>query len=341
MFFLILTSSVMPVLGLGVQVTIPSSGTIRTMLFDGWLAYWAQTTGFNIFQANVDVFRELCLYWYQFTGGPAPERFPGAADESAIISYAKGEGVKVYATIRGYAEPSVSPTLADPVLRAAHIAALVNLAVTMGYDGIDIDYEGLKAADRDNFSTFMDELSVALHAENKLLSVCVAAKTSEPGTWDLPKAQDWTRLGQICDRVRIMCYDYHWSTSKPGPLAPITWVDSVIKFAVTVIPREKVVMGVPFYGYDWIAGGAGTGVTWVTSMATASKYGATIQWDDTSKAPWFTYVDGGVRHEVWFENAKSLEPKLAVAKKYSIGGICAWRLGNEDPENWNVIRNQV
>lgn len=307
------------------------------MLVDAWLVYWDQENGFNDIKANADVFREISPFWYQFTGSPSPGLFPGAEDME-IVNYAHTHGIKVIPTIRDDAGVSPSVVINNSSLRAQHIANLVNLTVSMNYDGIDIDYEGLKASDRNAFSTFMSELGTALHARNKLLTMAAAAKTSEPGNWDGAIAHDYVALGQSCDRIRIMCYDYSGPWTTPGPIAPITWVDQVIAFAVTVIPKDKVVLGIPFYGYDWPSDGKE--VSYTGAMALASQYGATVQWDTASNSPYFNYVVNGVSHSVWFENAQSLTPKLAVTQKYGIRGVCAWRLGNEDPEDWNVIRNQ-
>ena len=115
----------------------------------------------------------------------------------------------------------------------------MNLAAAGGYDGIDLDYENLRASDRAAFTSFVQHLAGALHAQGKLLTVNVYAKTSEPGTWDGPQAQDWWAIGQAADQVRIMTYEYSWSTSPPGPIAPVNWVNDVIGYATSQIPPGK------------------------------------------------------------------------------------------------------
>jgi spore germination protein len=128
----------------------------------------------------------------------------------------------------------------NPQLRTVNITNLVNLAITGGYDGIDLDYENLRATDRTAFTTFVREVASALHAQGKLLTVNVYAKTSEPGTWDGPRAQDWQAIGQVADQVRIMTYEYSWSTSSAGPISPVNWVNDVIAFARSQIAPEKI-----------------------------------------------------------------------------------------------------
>ncbi len=309
------------------------------MQIDAWLVYWDQINGFNDIKANSNNFREVSPFWYQFTGSPITKKFPGAEDIE-IIDYAHAQGIEIIPTIRDNADSSPSKIINDPSLSKQHIENLVNLTIAMNYDGIDIDYETLNASDRNAFSIFTSELSAALHAEKKLLTVCVSAKTSEPGSGNSSRSQDWYEIGSCCDSIRIMCYDYHWRKSASGPIAPNTWVETVIKLALSLIPKEKIVLGIPSYGYDWPKDGTGTSVTWDSSMKTALMHRSEIHWNNIFEAPWFTYIDGGILHEVWFENALSLSSKLDLAKKYKINGVCLWRLGGEDPEIWNVIRSK-
>ena len=132
------------------------------------------------------------------------------------------------------------------------------------------------------------------------------AKTSEPGTWDGPKALDWTVIGNVADQVRIMTYEYHWSTSDAG--APVDWVDQVLSFARSVIPAHKIMEGVPLYGYDW-TGRSGTPIIFEEAMALSAQRGAPVNWDTSSASPRLEYVAQQERHAVWFENAASVDAK--------------------------------
>jgi spore germination protein YaaH len=233
----------------------------------------------------------------------------------------------------------VSRIIADPALTTVNIESLVQLAVTQGYDGIDLDYENLSASDRLAFTSFVNQLAVALHSNGKLLAVNLYAKTSEPGTWGGPQAQDWWAIGQVVDQVRIMTYEYHWSTSGAGPIAPVDWVRDVLAFARTTMPAEKIMQGVPLYGYDWV-GQSGVDVVWEQTIALVTQYGATVRWDAASASPWFEYVAKRTRHTVWFENASSIDAKLQVNIEQAVGGLSFWRLGGQDPEVWSTLRNR-
>lgn len=161
-------------------------------------------------------------------------------------------------------------------------------------------------------------------------------KTSEPGPQAKNQAQDYAAIGRVADEVRIMLYDYHWSTSAPGPLAPIRWVRHVLQWAATQVPPSKLVMGVATYGYDWV-GSRGTSLMWREIMRRARVHDATVRYAKRREAVTFSYVDRrGRRHEVWAENARSLAAKRFVMRDVGAGGMHYWRLGGEDPTIWST-----
>jgi spore germination protein YaaH len=315
----------------------------------GNLVFWDQSRGFDAIVANADVFSEISPFWYRVLAdgriAPYTTASGGTYEDPAILSFLRTRGILVIPTVANIINgvwdgAVVSKIIADPQLRAFNIGNLVNLAVATGYDGIDLDYENLRATDRAAFTAFVQQLATALHAEGKLLTVNVYAKTSEPGTWDGPRAQDWLAIGQAADQVRIMTYEYSWATSPPGPISPVNWVNDVIAFAATQIPATKVMQGVPFYGYDWV-GSRGTDIVWNQAVALADQYAVPIQWDDASASPWFEYISGSTRHTVWFENGSSVDVKLGVAVANDIGGVTLWRLGGEDSQNWSALRTRL
>src|SRR5215210_4028433 len=119
----------------------------------------------------------------------------------------------------------------------------------------------MPATAKAGFTAFVQLLASKLHASNKLLSVTVHPKTSASATWDGPGAQDYTAIGAVADSVKVMAYDYHWSTSDAGAIAPLSWLDQVAIYAESTIAPQKVIMGLPWYGYDWL-GTSAVGVTY-------------------------------------------------------------------------------
>ena len=233
----------------------------------------------------------------------------------------------------------VALMLHSPALMAQQISTIVRLVEAHNYAGIDIDYEELRAGDRQDFTTFCDRLGHALHAKGKVLSVALFAKTSNAGSAPRNVAQDYAAIGRVADQVRLMGYDYHWASSPPGPIAPVGWLRDVLRYAKTQIPTSKIVLGVSLYGYDW-SGGHGTGLSWLQALRLSRKYHVTPQYDIKAQAPWFSYTDAaGHKHTVWFESAASSRAKFAVAQGAGIAGVYLWMYGYEDTGTWSALRH--
>ena len=207
--------------------------------------------------------------------------------------------------------------------------------IANAYDGIDIDYERVPTASRANFTAFVGTLAQKLHAANKQLSITVYAKTSDRDNWSGPGAQDWAAIGQTADSVKIMAYDYSWATSAPGPIAPLSWLDQVATYAQSAIPNAKIIMGLPWYGYDWSRSAATKNMSYANAMKLAQANNASVAHDANGEAT-FTYGD----HTVFFQDGSSYQKKLDMLKQRhaGIGGFAAWAVGVEDPEIWNLMR---
>ncbi len=320
------------------RTTAAAAATERSI---GYVAYWDQARGLRSLGDAGGAATEVSPSWYApAADGSIVVQDLGAVDDSPIaVAQLKANGALVVPALANYRNKTwdaavVSAILADPVKRTKHVAQILALVRDRGYDGIDIDYEHLTAADRLPFTKFVTALAVGLHADGKLLSVTLHPKTSEPGPQPKNQAQDYAAIGRVADEVRIMLYDYHWDTSAPGALAPIKWVRSVMTWAATQIPLRKLVLGAATYGYDWV-GSRGTSFMWTEIMKRARTNDATVHYNKVKQAPWFTYVDRrGRKHTVWFENARSVAAKKAVMRDIGASGMHYWRLGGEDPKIW-------
>ncbi len=319
-----------------------------------YLAAWLPTSfdanqARTSFEANKDILDEVSPFWYivnPHNGQITPDI--GARDAS-LVKAAHDADVLVIPTTHNVDDPNPNAILGllqNTELRTTHIAVLVNETLKYNYDGIDIDYESIAPSGRPAYSAFMQELSDALHAKGKLLTVAVHAKTSDAG--GLGGFQDWKLLGQICDRIRIMTYDYSWRGSlTPGPIAPLTWVSQVSDYARSVMPPAKVQIGVPFYAYKWDEGSKeAQSLTWMDVQRLIDSYTPQVFFSESdSSGPiqesTFKYTAGGHLTTVWFASARALEAKLQLVDKQELGGIAIWRLGSEDPANWQVIRKQL
>lgn len=305
----------------------------------GWIPYWLQAEALRSAESQTDLFHTFSPFWYEVTPSGEIIKYPGAED-SVILTFAKSQGIKMIPLITNvFSSERISSVLNDPVIRQNHINSLTILLGQMNYDGIDINYENLFVTDREIYVIFLQELKMALHTIGKQLVVTVHAKTDPRGIWSGSEAHDYVGIGQAADAVRIMGYDFHWQGGVPGPIAPADWIDGVLAYAVSAIPRGKVVLGVPTYGYDWPLSQKGQGITYNYAVSTASRYNVPIL-EDAQLGPHYTYSFNNVGHEVWFSDANSLATLLDLVNKYAINGICFWYLGAEDPNIYSTIRTR-
>jgi spore germination protein YaaH len=229
-------------------------------------------------------------------------------------------------------------TLGRPENRARLVEEVERLLDNYGFDGVNVDIEAFYEGDGELLELFLEELAARLQPRGSLLTVSVPAKTNDRGNaWSGPF--DYRRIGQIADRVAIMTYDEHGFSSGPGPIASIGWVEDVVRYAVSRIPRDKVLVGIPAYGFDWTEGRKYPRyLSYRLAMDRAERAGVAVDWDEKAKVPRYEYRDERGRHEVWFEDARSWQAKIDLVNKYELAGIAIWRLGMEDPAAWEAIR---
>ncbi len=119
------------------------------------------------------------------------------------------------------------------------------------------------------------------------------------------------------------------------PVAPISGVRAVTAYTVTQIPRGKVLLGIPWYGYDWNTSTRRPAP--YVSFGQAVSRGGTVGYDVTSQSPSVRYVGAGQQHVIWYEDARSTGAKLDVVVNQGLAGWAAWRLGYEDPAVWSSL----
>ena len=233
-----------------------------------------------------------------------------------ISNYAEGTGQDGFDPIR------MTKALASEESRKAFANSLVKLAREDKVDGVDLDLESLKASDRDGYTKFASLLSGILHRQGMKLSITVHAKEEVEGTWDGVKAQDYKALGAVADRFNLMTYDFSWSTSEPGPIAPTAWVERVITFTKTQVDPRKIGVGIACYGYDWSRKPA-------TSLGYSDFTSKTTAIDPESGE----LVDG----KLHFSGAEAFRRKYEVATKLGVGSVAFWYCGSEDPKVWDFL----
>ena len=328
---------------------------------------------------NKDLMKEVMPFWYSLksptvirddyvSGNPS---WP-MADTVCLMRRA---GLQVIPTMTDGTDKLVlSGYLANAATRATLVKTIVDLVVKNNFDGIDLDYEGFAFVDENTtwsktaprWVAFVKELSVALHASNKLLSV------STPYLYNPNEVQKgyfvyaWADIASSIDRLRIMTYDF--SVARPGPMGPLSWTEKTIQYAISVMSASKVYMGLPGYGRDWITSvngkcptsappgliGGAKAATFKMNYADAKAAidGAVPIFNEQYSEVTYSYKQSynglsatgaatacTVNRTVWYQNARSYADRMALVAKYRSGGAAIWTLGMEEVGATTQIRN--
>ena len=231
-----------------------------------------------------------------------------------------------------------SSDIAHAVLtnETAQRAFLTNIVAAMrqrNYYGVIFDLEYIYPYDRESYNQFLRRAVAALHELGYIVMTAVAPKLSATQAGTLYEAHDYAVHGEVVDFVIIMTYEWGYIYGPAMAVAPIDQVRRVLDYAVTEIPSEKILMGMPNYGYDWtlpfVQGSAARTLSNTAAIAQASEVGAVIRFDETAQAPFYNYYDRqGRRHEVWFDDARSIQARLRLIREYSLGGLSYWTVDN-------------
>lgn len=225
---------------------------------------------------------------------------------------------------------------------------LDNIIATMeakGYEALDIDFEFIPGEYREEYVAFIAETRQRLNGLGYQVSVALPPKTSDDQPGLLYEGVDYRAIGEAANTVFLMTYEWGYKYGPPLAIAPIPSVRRVLDYAVSVIPPEKIDMGIPNYAYDWpLPYERGTTVADtignLEAVKIAADYGAEIQYDEESMAPYFYYTKEGVSHVVWFEDVRSIQAKYDLIAEYGFRGAGYWNLMREFRQNWMYV-NQI
>lgn len=224
-------------------------------------------------------------------------------------------------------------------VKATLIDNLYALVQGNQYTGVNIDFEGMLASDRADFTSFVHDLAARMHGGGYKLIVSAPAKSVDDPNDTWSGAFDFAALGQDVDVLQLMTYDENGPWGSPGPVAGVDWVEAAVQYAVSVVSSAKVSLGLPAYGYDWdTTHNTGASVAWSAIPDLIAATGATPVWDTTSASPHFTYQAGdGSNHEVWYEDSTSIGRKVSLVNTYNLVGVSVWAIGLTDQNFWSAI----
>lgn len=303
-----------------------------------WYPSSEQPGGFDVIMNNLDVIDEVNPFWYMPNADGTLSPTDDAEDADELAAWREA-GLQIIPSIFA----SISDMIEDPDIRVAHINHIVELVERMDYDGIDIDYEGFGLHTREPFSLFIEGLAEALHANGRLLTVAVHAKTTDEGVWEGAAAQDWSRIAPAVDVFRVMTYDYSSRNEPPGPIAPPLWAADVLDYASNFTDLSRVRLGLHFYGYSWQRGTPpATTVAWETVQRWVTSFELPIERNPVDMEAYINLqVRGLPRQSIYIADAVGLDYKLGLIRERfpNLGGVSIWGIGGEDPALWDVLRD--
>lgn len=234
---------------------------------------------------------------------------------------------------------------ANPLARERFITEAVNTALQGGYRYIDIDFEFIPASQAINYANFINDLRMRANQSGIMVIVALAPKNRKDQPGLLYEGHLYPELGANADYVLLMTYEWGYTFGPPQAVAPLDKVKQVVEYAVSEIPSEKILLGIPNYGYDWLLpyeSGVSRAVSLgnVEAVRLAAEYNQPILFDSIAATPYFYYTarDGG-RHVVWFEDVRSILGKLNLISEYNLAGLSAWTVMRWFPGLWLTVND--
>ena len=347
-------------------------------IYSGWIPYYSVRGSVARTIAFKEMISEVSPFWYSLTSSKTVKNQFTSANPSLKmaeqVELLRAQGFKILPAITdGTKKLVLYGYLSKENTRKEVVSTITNLVVANNFDGIDLDLEGFAFVDGSSswnktkpvWTQFIIELSASLRAKNKLLSVTTPVlfdpASGRKGSYHV---YNWAGIAPYIDRLRIMTYDF--SVGKPGPIGPLEWTESSLKYAISVLPASKVWVGIPGYGRDWITKVEGKCPKSVSTLIkTGAKaavfdaakgaelalaYGTTPVYDSVRGEATFTYqktyngVDSAgepasctATRVAWFQDQRAYLARAEFISRYRIGGLVQWTLSQASSESINAL----
>ena len=302
------------------------------------LGYTVNSSSYTSMVNNTKVINEIVTATYGVNGlgtlsGTAPTN---------LIEYANNNCINSNLMISNNFDAVIAKQLLESSTNRKNLKNnILNLLKTNNYNGVNIDIENIPASCRDQFTALIIEIYSELKPLGYTVSVAVQAKVYDSPNTTCNYAFDYKTLAMYSDYLMIMAYDEHYIGGTPGAIASIKWTTAVLNYTLSVVPKEKIVLGIAAYGYDWTSTTT-KAYSMIKCIDIANQYGATIYMDNLTKSKYFNYMDSyGINHTVWFEDGDTIAFKLDLVNTADIRGIGIWRLGLENTAYWNTIKSKL
>jgi spore germination protein YaaH len=312
------------------RVTVPAAPNVAGIPVDAFVINTSASNSSFAFHLGA-VAQVTPLGWQPQANGS----ILGTPDQSAV-GRAGAAGLPIWPSL---ANDSTNPTATDQLLNNPHaVNVLINEMVAAirydGYKGVNVDFEGMLAADKAPFTAFVQQLATAVHAHGAKLIVDVVPHDFA-GVNPYSAAYDIAAIGKAADYVDLMAYDQHGDGGTPGPVAGLDWDRAILEATLPDLNPAHVLLGIPLYGRAWGSFGGASAYSNILYNA-LSMPGARVDYDFSAQTPCIVQPSGSLIS--YFDDADSLARKVALVHTYGLAGIAAWRLGFEDPGFWSLFR---
>lgn len=308
------------------------------------------------FLAHADKVDVLVPTWYQVdenglvTGAPNPLVLEAARQHHVpVMPILALFGKKHFHDLA--ANLSAQDRMNDAMLREAHL---------YGYSGFQFDFENVEWTDRDGLTSTVKRSAQALHHAGLQLTIATVPNApGYPGSGGFAKwiytdwrgAYDLVELGKVVDLVCLMTYDQQTRWTTPGPVAGWQWTLDNLDYALAVVPKQKLSLGIPLYGYHWFTGAPTvdkvTGVESPNLSANyisapdsellASTYKGTVEWDAADHTSYVFFYRDQMREWIFFTDLHTFRDRYQLTAERGLAGFCSWVLGTEDPAIWDFL----
>jgi spore germination protein YaaH len=303
------------------------------------------------FTEHADKIDILVPAWYSVDGNGLAWGGP----QLDVLKTAAAHHVPVMPIVALMAQLELHKLLSTAEARSAFIHSLLSECKKYGYSGFQIDFENVNWTDRDLLSTLVAETAAALHKEN--LQLTIATVPNAPGFPGKSNYSHWLyanwrgafdlkALAQSADLICLMTYDQNTRWTAPGPVAGYPWTVQNLEYALQFVPKEKLSLGIPLYGYHWFAGDPGKDEKPNPSAEYIGQqdidqylaaYHPHPEWDAADRTAWFYFYKDDNREWVFYTEKRGFQERLNLVRDRGLQGFCSWVLGTEDPEIWTLL----
>lgn len=340
----------------------PEISSAKSLVIEGWVPYWKKTDGTAEVLANLRKIWVVSPFSFEVNSDGSLKDTLKISQEPwpEFIAEAKADKTKIVPSIAWTDGDAMQAVLSSSTARAAHEKNILDLITSSTYDGVDINYENKKAETNTYFSQFLKELAAQLHKNKKTLTCSIEARTPASSRFqvipkDLAYANDFKKIGTYCDEVRLLAYDQgridyklNQSKGKNSPYLPVAdtdWVKKVVTEAINGgIPKSKLILGIPTYGYEYQIDRTSSTVTYskVRSLNYNDFIGLQESYGDAKRNAagemTLTYTQGTSTRQISMSDAGAIMSKVKLAKQLGLKGISLFKLdGGTDPLLWKSL----